>query len=364
MILFNTTHIETYNCIIHRFLQVEIFNELETSDKIDDMDIGDQIENLLPKYLFREQYQNCVKVYRQLFYWTSDVFYHQMEAFHELALYQFINYMADLRNDMDDFDELYFDEKCHSLIQKSAEADYKETDDDSITFEEIIEFYYDVFNYPDVLFTDIDFEIIPSLYNKRILGDTFLEDYLGINIDFYFDILPLDIQKQYGTKTITLTGQISKMLQYIQERIKFGSLYKLFWENGEPVNEDKIQIILESLMDAYFYNQEVDITREALLGTGQVDFKLYRNYCEDEKILVEIKKANNPHLKRGYEKQLTEYMLSSKYKNSFYLIACFTDKEYERTMRFIHEHIYTDTVQLYINISVLDLRIRKTASLL
>lgn len=80
--------------------------------------------------------------------------------------------------------------------------------------------------------------------------------------------------------------------------------------------------------------------------------------------MIEIKKANNPHLKQGYEKQLTEYMLSSKYKNSFYLIACFTDKEYERAIRFIHEHIYTDTVQLYINISVLDLRVRKTASLL
>ncbi|MBC2872173.1 hypothetical protein H7271_11295 [Bittarella massiliensis] len=362
MILFDTMHIETYNYIVHHFLQLEIFEGRETIDNVDDMDIGDQIEGLLPKYLFREQYKNCVKAYRELFYWTTDDFYHQMEAFHELALYQFVDYMADLREDMDNFDELYFDENCHSLIRKSAEADYRE--DDSISLEEIVEFYYDVFDYPDVLFTDVDFKLISSLCNRRVLGDTFLEDYLGINIDFYFDILPLDIQKKYQTKTITLTGQVSKMLQYVQERIRFGSLYKLFWENGEPVNEDKIQIILENLMDAYFYNQEVDITREALLGTGQVDFKLYRHYCEDEKILIEIKKANNPHLKQGYEKQLTEYMLSSKYKNSFYLIACFTDKEYERAVRFIREHVYTDTVQLYINISILDLRIRKTASLL
>ena len=116
-------------------------------------------------------------------------------------------------------------------------------------------------------------------------------------------------------------------------------------------------------MDAYFYNQEIDITREALLGNGQVDFKLYQNNKEDEKILIEIKKANNPKLKKGYEKQLTDYMLSSKYKNAFYLIACFNDEEYERVLRFIREHIYTDTIQLYINISILDLRIRKTASL-
>ncbi len=227
MILFNTIHIETYNYIIHHFLQLEIFKDLETIDKMDDMNIGDRIENLLPKYLFREQYQNCVKVYRQLFYWTADDFYHQMEVFHELVLYQFIDYMADLRNNIDNFDELYFDEKCHSLIRGSAEADYKE-DIDNIPLQEVIEFYYDVFYYPDALFTDIDFKFIPILYNRRVSGDSSFEHYLGINIDFYFDILPLDIQKQYRTKAITLTDQISKMLQYIQERIQFGSLYKLF----------------------------------------------------------------------------------------------------------------------------------------
>ena len=150
MILFNTTHIETYNYIIHHFLQLEIFEGLEEIDKIDDMDIGDQIENLLPKYLFREQYQNCVKVYRQLFYWTADDFYHRMEAFHELALYQFVDHMADLRKNTANFDELYFDEKCRSLIRESAEADCK-GDIDDVPFQEGIEFYYDVFYYPDVL---------------------------------------------------------------------------------------------------------------------------------------------------------------------------------------------------------------------
>ena len=55
-------------------------------------------------------------------------------------------------------------------------------------------------------------------------------------------------------------------------------------------------------------------------------------------------------MKKGYEKQLTDYMLSSKYKNAFYLIACFNDEEYERVLRFIREHIYTDTIQLCINV--------------
>lgn len=32
---------------------------------------------------------------------------------------------------------------------------------------------------------------------------------LGINLDYYFEILPIDIQKQYKNNNITLTGQIN-----------------------------------------------------------------------------------------------------------------------------------------------------------
>lgn len=172
----------------------------------------------------------------------------------------------------------------------------------------------------------------------------------------------MDIQDQYKTSHITLTGEVSAMLDYIEHRNKHGSLYKLFWESDMPVKEDKVQLILESIMDAYFYKQEIEIIREDLLGSGKVDFKLYKNNHEDEKILIEIKCADSSYLKKGYENQLTEYMVSSGYKNAFYLIACFTDAEYEKTQRFIQENVYTDMVQLYINIAILDVRKRKTAS--
>ena len=110
-------------------------------------------------------------------------------------------------------------------------------------------------------------------------------------------------------------------------------------------------------------NQAIEITREALVGNGRVDFKLYKADHEDEKVLIEIKRGSSSYLRKGYEKQLTDYMLSTNYKNAFYLIACFTDSEYERSERFIRNHVYTDTIQLYINISILDFRKRKTASI-
>lgn len=358
MILFSTNRLKVYNYIIHHFLEVEIFNEDEY------LDIGDKLEMILPKYLFREQYDKCIKIFEELFRWTEDEFYHSMSAFHELALYRFIDYLADMReDDMKEFDNTYFDDKCHSLIKEASRLDFNEYYNDiDMSLEEYKDNYYDVFYYPDYLFEETDFLLIDKLYNSRKLGNTNLEEHLGINIDFYYDILPLDIQNEFKSTHITLTGEVSGMLNYIEHRLKFGNLYKLFWENNVPVKEEHIQLILENIMDAYFYNQEIDITREALLGNGKVDFKLYRNKNEDEKVLIEIKRASSSYLKKGYEKQLTDYMLSTNYKNAFYLIACFTDSEFEKTEQFIRNHVYTDTIQLYINISILDLRKRKTAS--
>ncbi|WP_217559976.1 hypothetical protein [Paenibacillus sp. GbtcB18] len=360
MLLFNTNHLKVYNYIIHHFLQIEIFNE------DDYIDIGDKLEIILPKYLFREQYHKCIKIFEELFRWTEDEFYHSMSAFHELALYNFLDYLANMREDMEQFDDIYFDDKCHSLINEASRLDfyeYKEYDEfNDMSLKECQNNYYDIFNYSDCLFEETDFLLIDKLYNNRKLGDTNLEKYLGINIDFYYDILPLDIQNEYKSSYITLSGEVSGMLNYISHRLKYGNLYKLFWENNTPILEERIQLILENIMDAYFYNQEIDITREALLGNGKVDFKLYRNKKEDEKVLIEIKRASSSYLKKGYEKQLTDYMLSTNYKNAFYLIACFTDSEIEKTKQFIRNHVYTDTIQLYINISILDLRKRKTAS--
>lgn len=355
MIIFQTEHQELYNHIIHRFLAIRMFNGEE--------DLGDIIEMLLPKYLYREQYSKCVKVFKELFLWTEDKFYHEMSAFHEIALYEFINDISELQIDIPDFKEIYFDEKCDKLISEAVQKDYGMEDNKQI-LKQYKESYYDVSIYTDVLFEDTDFTFLDSIYNDHRCGNSLIEETLGIDIDYYFEILPLDIQEQFKTGHITLTAEISSFLKYIEQRIAYGNLYRLFWEQDEPVKEERIHLILENIMDAYFHNQDVEITREAVLGDGKVDFKIYRNDQEDEKILVEVKRASSTYLKKGYEKQLTSYMQSSRYKNAFYLIACFTDDDYDKAVRFIREHVYTDTIQLYINISILDLRKRKVPSLL
>lgn len=343
------------NYIIHDFLEIEIFG-IEDEEVISDV-----AESIYPKYLYREQYNKCIKILKELYQWTNDKFYHEMTAFHEIALNGFLEYMSDIQSDCPKFKKLYFNKKLRQMIKKAAMDDMNEIDDD-FNLKDLEDMYYYINSYADNLLIDMAFLFLDLIYNNHKMGSTLIEDKLGINLDYYFEILPLDIQEQYKTKHITMSGEISSLLDYIKNRIHNGNLNQLFWADNRPVNEERIHLILENIMDAYFHNKDIEITREALVGNGKIDFSLLKNNNEKEKILIEVKRANSSYLKKGYEKQLTKYMYAANYKNAFFLIVCFTDNEYNKTYKFIRENVYTDEIQMYINIAVLDLRKRKVPS--
>lgn len=356
MIYFATEHSEVYNKIIHGFLWRDIFSKA-------DIDIGDVIEEIMPKYLRREQYAKCEKTMIELYEWTGDVFEHEMSCFHELMLNNYLDSLAELKDDLENFNDIFFDEETKKMIHEASKADYEAYGkEEDMSLEEIEDSFYNPYCYADFLFTDLDFQFLDYLYNEQKHNLPVIAKNLGINLDYYFDMLPMDIQNKYKSHNITLTGEVSELLSFIQKTITNGSLSKLFWEKDVPISETKIQIILENLMEAYFYNKGVDITREALVASGEIDFKLYKNNVENEKILIEVKKASNPYWKSGYENQLIEYIRTCGCTNAFYLIVCFTDKEYEKAVNFIKNNVYTDNYQMYINISILDVRKKVPAS--
>lgn len=102
MIIFNTENYELYNEIIHNFLYVEVFE----NPKIDK---GDILEEILPKYLFREQYKKSLKVLDELYEWTDDKFFHEMGCFHEMMLYYFLEHISYIKKELKDaFIKCYF----------------------------------------------------------------------------------------------------------------------------------------------------------------------------------------------------------------------------------------------------------------
>ena len=233
---------------------------------------------------------------------------------------------------------------------------------DEFSIKTLEEAYYNPIDICDVIFEDIDFAELPHLYNEQKANMPVIAKLMGINLDYYFEILPMDIQKQYKSNHITLTGEVSDFFHYLQQRINRGSLADLFWEKDSPINEKKVHVIIENLMDAYFIGKGIDISREVLVKNGQVDFKIFRNNNKEEKILIEVKKASSSYLKSGYENQLCDYIAYSGCKNAFYLIVCFTDDDYKTANDFIDNHVYTDSYQMYINIALIDARKKHSPS--
>lgn len=288
MILFPNGDVKLYNYIIHNLLEIELYSD-------DSYDIGDQIEDFMPKYLFREQYAKCVKTFDELYEWTADNYYHTLSVFHELALNNFLEFMGAYRQHCPDFDEIYFDKKAREMIKEAAKADFDmlPEDEQDFTLEDCEQFYYDLRYYADSIFLDTDFEFIDKVYTSHQFGNHELERVLGTDLDLYYEILPMDIQKKHQSKHITLMGEIDELLSFIEHRIHEGNLFELFWENGVPVNEERIHVILENIMHAYFYRHPVDISRESMVGgTGKVDFKLYKADEPEEKILLRLSLQN------------------------------------------------------------------------
>lgn len=350
MIYFNTEHIDAYNYIIHRFLELEVFKN--------DSDLENMINLILPKYLRREQYQKCEQAFKDLYFYSKSKETLTMNAFHELVLYKFISYMEDKQNDDMDFDETYFDNKFRTMVQKASEYECEHYDFDDDFYSE--DYFYDVSEYSEKIFRDTDFLFLDSLYNQRNFGNTGLEEKLGINIDYYFDLLPLDIQKQFKTTHITLSAEVFGFLEYFEKKIKYGSLLDLFWENDEPVDNEKIRIIFDNIMTSYFVNEDIEILWKSSVYEDIIRFEIYKRRHEEKIFLLEIRRANKSYLKEGYEKELMGKC--EKYKNANYIVLCFDDLENKQTDEFISHNVYTDEYILYLNIDKYDLRKKLPAS--
>ncbi|HEU0266345.1 MAG TPA: hypothetical protein VFQ70_01850, partial [Candidatus Saccharimonadaceae bacterium] len=103
MILFPTELSDYYNFIIHTFLTSEYIELRDKQDKYDCLD------DFFSEDLLREQPDKCLSVADDLYYWTKDQYPHEMSAFHEFALYNFLHGMSDIQSDEPEFDKWYYD---------------------------------------------------------------------------------------------------------------------------------------------------------------------------------------------------------------------------------------------------------------
>lgn len=329
MILFKTKYQQLFNITINYLLKEELIKE--------NKDFGNIVDNIMPKYIRREQFGNCEKSIENIYKWSSDKFIHNISILEKFCLYNFFKYLIEVKSN------LLRKQEYSRKIEKILAMDKLDNNHKK---------YFDLSWYFKNMFDDPFFTRVEELYNE---GN--LESYLYTNpeyLNLYWDILPQKIIKIYEEKD-DIYKQILKLLDFLQDNINNGSLAYLFWKNNKECSETEIQVMLQNIIDAYFYNEEIDISRESNVGSGEIDFKFYKN--KDEKVLFELKKAKNTHLKKGYFNQLIQYMKSTHSKKAFYIIICFNDKDIKQANKFIVDLDDTNEYYAYIKTIIFDVRL-------
>ncbi|MCI8347508.1 MAG: hypothetical protein HFJ12_06160 [Bacilli bacterium] len=344
------SHSEFYNHVIHFFMEVEGFPKDE------------KIKTFLMKYankmLVKEQFDKCFQTMRELFYWTRDSSYHYMRGFHEVMLYDFLIYIASLQEKILDFEDRYFDPVGLEMITSLVKTDKEDMPEESLDL--LQEYYFDVGGYEDGIFQDTDFLDIVTLCNDHTFKDDNLIKRLGINMDYYFDILPRDIRNRYKTGHCTLSGEISALVGFIKEEIEHRDLYKLFWHHKTSVGMSKMKFILDHIILFYFQKLEIDICWDILETDNSLTFIFYKKRDQDIKVMMKLIGIQNRILKEEMVNNM--FSESGQFNNSFFVFLASNKEEKKCIIDFISNYIYKDHIRLYLNVTIFDYHKRSVPS--
>jgi len=94
------------------------------------------------------------------------------------------------------------------------------------------------------------------------------------------------------------------------------------WIAGKPKKERAAQLIYYAIADAYCKANNVDISPEANMGGGPIDFKFSSGYSAP--VLVEMKRSGGSVV-HGYEKQLEFYRAASQTEFAIFVIIDYGD---------------------------------------
>lgn len=102
-----------------------------------------------------------------------------------------------------------------------------------------------------------------------------------------------------------------------QHHVEKGNLWEELWIKDQPKKERAAQLIYYALADCFCLANNVDISPEANMGGGPIDFKFSRGY--KARVLVEMKRSSGTVV-HGYEKQLEIYKDASRTNYGIFII--------------------------------------------
>ena len=107
-----------------------------------------------------------------------------------------------------------------------------------------------------------------------------------------------------------------------KRHVEAGNLWEELWVQGKPKKERASQLIYYAIADAFCKANNLDISPEANMGGGPIDFKF--SYGYDTRVLVEMKRSGGTVV-HGYEKQLEFYKEASQTDFAIFVMINYGD---------------------------------------
>jgi len=107
-----------------------------------------------------------------------------------------------------------------------------------------------------------------------------------------------------------------------KRHVEDGNLWEELWIGDKPKKERASQLIYYAIADAFCKANDLDISPEANMGGGPIDFKFSRGY--NARVLIEMKRSGGKVV-HGYGKQLEFYRAASQTDYAVFVIIDYGD---------------------------------------
>jgi hypothetical protein len=150
------------------------------------------------------------------------------------------------------------------------------------------------------------------------LGYYKLRQILNSNLNTFVALTPFDGSKGAPeVKRIVL-----ETIEMFKHHVEKGNLWEELWVDGKPKKERAAQLIYFAIADCYCRANNIDISPEAHMGGGPIDFKFSFGYSA--RVLVEMKRSGGTVV-HGYEKQLEIYKDAARTNHGIFVVIDYGD---------------------------------------
>jgi hypothetical protein len=212
---------------------------------------------------------------------------------------------------------------CYHNENESIRNDFSYDIQKNVDKSTIIEFAR---KHPEIRekYLEITEALPPDPYNFTIDNKGFIRWYNASRDYSKSHPLPLPIDS-----IDTFLEAIKKLIDEFGNYIENNKGWSLLWnDNGKPKSEDAAQNLFYGIVTHYCRANNIDISREANIGRGPVDFKVSQGFSL--RALLELKLAKNSKFWNGLERQLPKYMLAEGIDIGYFVIIMFNEKDYNR----------------------------------